>query len=134
MPGVTEHRQLADHNQALIDLLSPRRDEFADWVATVAFYKAVHLVEAVFFHNSGEHSYSHDDRRRRLRENNRYLQLHRHYFILYEASVVARYLASSNLRGYRTFTDYMTWEDVQAQLLNHSLRQIEQSAERLLEQ
>ena len=45
------HEAAASVNRELIDLLSAppeRLKKFAPWIATVAFYKAIHLIEAMF--------------------------------------------------------------------------------------
>jgi hypothetical protein len=44
MPETHEHLQQAQHNQALIQQLSGT--PYQDWVVTVAFYTAAHLIEA----------------------------------------------------------------------------------------
>ena len=47
MPSKEAHLTAAKRNQATIDYLLAG-DEHLPWVVTVAFYKALHLVEAVF--------------------------------------------------------------------------------------
>ncbi len=51
MASEAEHIDLASSNQNLIDHLI-HENAFHDWLATVAFYKAIHVVEAVFANKS----------------------------------------------------------------------------------
>lgn len=45
MPNEEAHIRLANRNQAVIDSLLPRVDEFSEWVTTTAFYKALHVID-----------------------------------------------------------------------------------------
>ncbi len=61
MASDLDHIRLANHNHDLmLHLLQSGR--FGDWATTAAFYKAVHIVEAVFAADMGKHSTSHVDR------------------------------------------------------------------------
>jgi hypothetical protein len=46
MASKAAHVAAAKHNQATIDYLLAGSDEHLPWVVTVAFYKALHIVEA----------------------------------------------------------------------------------------
>lgn len=48
MPDTHSHLRQAQHNRDLIDALDPVSTPFLDWVVTVAFYVALHRVEAWF--------------------------------------------------------------------------------------
>src|SRR5882757_6004521 len=101
MPNEATHLAIANHNQDLIDLLLPRIDEYADWITTVAFYKALHVVEAVFSNDkSVNHGIDHYTRERILKTNNKFKQIYTNYRPLYSASLVARYLSD----GYSSFS------------------------------
>jgi hypothetical protein len=81
-----EHQKQADHNQRFLESIDT--GTFPDWVATVAFYKAVHLVEKMFRargHNSGSHT------RRNNVLKRQYLPIWREYKTLYSFSRLARY-------------------------------------------
>jgi len=66
MASEADHISLADRNHDfLVDVL--REGRFPDWAATVAFYKAVHVVEAVFAADLGRDSTSHTDREESLK-------------------------------------------------------------------
>lgn len=105
-----------------------------DWIVTVAFYKALHLVEALIFKDQGlRHGRNHAIRERILKCEPRYGHIYRHYMGLKEASCVARYLQNSaGTKSYQRFEDYCTMEGVKRDLLNHRLHQLEQSVRKLI--
>lgn len=61
-----------------------------EWITTIAFYKAIQLVEALLSQKLGSVSTSHSKRLDRLRAN--FPHLHKQFRPLYNASMVARYL------------------------------------------
>jgi hypothetical protein len=129
----TDHLALADHNQQTIDYLRQAGDRFPDWITTVAFYKAVHLVDALLAHDHGRHFHDHRARFAALKRENRYLAIYRHFRPLYEASCVARYLqASGGRQDYHQFTDYVPADAVEAEILTARLAPLEKSARKLL--
>jgi len=97
-------------------------------VATVAFYRAVHLVEAVFA-KGGNHGHTHEGRERILKQDKALNRLWHNYRQLYSASIVARYLGRGNVTA---FSQYMSSDQVQSILLDHHLRQIEKTVKKLL--
>jgi len=131
MPSESEHVQQGLHNIKVIDYLR-RNPEFCDWTATVTFYTALHVVEAVFFHDRAHtnhrHGQSHENRERILKGTNSYQNIHRHYRPLQSASVVARYL---HQRG-TTFQQYMSTKKVQDRLIKYHLRELIKSASKFL--
>jgi len=85
MASEAAHLQKAESNQTFLETIS---DQFADWLAIVAFYKAVHLVEAMFARD-GDPSHSHVDRNRRLKQ--RHPEIWLQFRPLYDASKWLRY-------------------------------------------
>jgi hypothetical protein len=81
-----EHEQQAAHNREFLDSIDKAR--YADWVATVAFYTAVHRVQALF-HLSRDRCKSHRERNRILRR--KFPPIWKHYHPLYSLSRLARY-------------------------------------------
>ena len=136
MPSKQAHVAAAKRNQATIDYLLASSDEHLPWVVTVAFYKALHIVEAVFAADKRSpvpHTDDHKIRNRVLKTTNRYQQLWRMYRPLWEASLVARYLRiDDNAPAYTDFSQYMSRIDVEKRILGHYLVQLEASAARLL--
>ena len=57
--------------QVLVGLPGDKDDGVVEWTATVAFYQALHLIEAVFAAD-GHHRGSHDDRLDLLKKEPRY--------------------------------------------------------------
>ncbi len=110
MPTVPEHLAQCEHNQAFLDQLSCA-DQFPDWVVTVCFYKAVHLIDAFLVANFGVPSPDqHSERFRRLGEAQRAgvlpASVYEHYHSLYDLSIAARYqcvkLPAEHVQGAKT--------------------------------
>jgi hypothetical protein len=84
MASEADHISLANHNhEFLLQLLQD--GAHTDWAATVAFYKAVHVVEAVFAHDLHSHSISHTARESSLKSP-RFKLIFVNYSHLYTAS------------------------------------------------
>lgn len=132
MPSESDHLVLAAHNQDTVDFLLTGGDRFPDWVVTVAFYKALHLVDAMLDRLEGKHGVDHRTRSTILRGNRRYLNVLKHYNALKEASVVARYLsARRGPRSYRTFADYCPPQRVKSEYVDGRLKELQKSIDRL---
>lgn len=136
MPNKAAHVAAAKRNQATIDYLVASSDEHLPWIVTVAFYKALHVIEAVFAADKGSplpHTDDHKFRNQVLKTMKRYQQLWRMYRPLWEASLIARYLrVDENAPAYTDFSQYMSRSDVEQRVLGHYLLQIEASAAKLL--
>lgn len=136
MPSKEAHVAAAKQNQATLDYLLAGGDEHLPWVATVAFYKALHVVEAVFAADKRSplpHTGDHKLRNHVLKTVNRYQHLWRMYRPLWEASLIARYLrVDDNGPAYTDFAQYLSRADVEQRVLGHYLAQLEVSAARLL--
>lgn len=121
-------------NQAAIDHLLEKPEGFSEWIATIAFYKALHVVEAVFFaHGPVPHGHSHEDRDRALKVTPEYSEIYKHYRPLWAASMVARYLyePGSGLE-HPVFSTYLSPEKVKSELLGHRLHRLQVSAKKFL--
>ena len=135
MPNEAAHITLARRNQKTIDHLLQNPSAFAEWITTVAFYKALHIVEAIFARDKDTvHGRDHGIRANFLKSNNRYRNIWKHYRPLWAASTVARYLQDSigTNREYTSFSQYLSPERVESEILGHRLHQIEKSAKKLL--
>ena len=132
MPAEKDHQALAQHNQDTIDYLLAGGDRFPDWIITVAFYKALHVIDAMFARHFDGHGVDHRIRGEYLKKDNRYRLIYRHYKALKEASSAARYLSETCVGGsYKTFTNYATMEDVKNEFLRFRLAKLEQSVNKL---
>ncbi len=130
MPSKATHISAAQENQVTLDYLCERIDDHLPWVTTVAFYRAVHIVEAVLADDADGHSDSHKARNDVLKSQRKYQHIWRNFRPLYNVSCVARYLGKDP--NYKGFSDYMPTAEVKSKVLNHYLSQIEQSAKRIL--
>jgi len=133
VPDGADHTRLAEHNSTVISALRTHGDSFPDWVTTVAFYEALHHIEALFFHDHKAHGVDHPSRLGILKKKNRYERICRHYVKLQEASNIARYLSARPTgKTYSQFTDYMTMAEVIEKVLDGHLKQLKQSVATLM--
>lgn len=86
MATEVQHQRQAEHNQRCLHSIDTL--QFPDWAATVAFYKAVHLVEVLMARKSLRTG-SHVARNNHLKR--MYPDLWREYRPLYTFSRMARY-------------------------------------------
>jgi hypothetical protein len=96
MPTAEAHIDKQNRTQlALSDLQqSQNRPQHGDWIVTLAFYKALHAVDA-YFAKQGIDREGHDKRHKtRDQQVRNYLEgIHERYSALYTASILARYEA-----------------------------------------
>ena len=117
---------LANRNHLLlVELIAAQKHN--EWIATVAFYKAVHLVEAVFAHQYGRHSMSHLARLDWLKHDNVIKSCFGAYRSLMTASLVARYLESDESGNVSTFESFMPMSDVIATMVYGKLVKVERT-------
>ncbi len=140
MPDERTHVAAAVHNQEVLDHLL-REDSCCDWAAVVAFYKALHVVEAVFWRNhDGFHASSHGSRERLLKRNRRrYGEIYKRYAKLSRLSMIARYLESrtgpgpdKEKKAYSSFTQVMTAEEVRDIVVGAWLKELVERAKQFL--
>ncbi len=132
MPTAEEHLAIARRNERTLTYLLKDPRHHSEWIATVAFYTALHYVEAVFYCDMERtHGHNHETRDHLLKSDRRYQNIYRHYRPLWEASVVARYM---ELQGEtRLFSEYLPPDQVEAQLVDHRLHQLKRSAKKFLD-
>ncbi len=134
MPTKAAHLQAAADNQKTIDYLLSSSDPIQlRWVVVVAFYKSLHIVEAVFDADqqfTQSHCLDHGERNRILKTTNRYKQIWKMYRPLFQVSLVARYLQTNATpsQTYAKFEDYMSRQKVETEIINHYLMQLEKTA------
>lgn len=125
MASESAHLALANRNQAILLHLLPDITRFGDWIAMIAFYKAVHVVEAAYANTLHTHSTSHNDREQRLKTFTAMNPISKDYSHLLTASRIARYLEDGPNSKYMTFTDFMDSADLKI-LLRKRLYGVEQ--------
>lgn len=131
MPDTASHIAVAVRNGDLIKHLLPTKDRHSEWLAVIAFYKALHLVDAMLFcDNSCQHGGDHSERSQILK-GNRYKNIFMNYRPLSSASCVARYLEISG-REYTAFSQYLSPDQVVNDLINHHLKQVQDSVNKVL--
>ena len=133
MANELDHIALANKNHEVLIYLMEQPGKYPEWIATVAFYKAVQIVEATFSnHHSAKNCSSHPDRLAALKHPDFQL-LFPHYRALYSASTVARYLHDNlSHTSYSKFSDYLPSEKVVSKLVYGRLRPVEENAIKLL--
>jgi hypothetical protein len=92
MPSADQHRRKAESNRAFLATIS--RADFPEWVATVAFYTAVHLVERLRAAAGHGDSTGHDDRTNYVLIE--HPSIHTAYHALQATSMLARYQARAD--------------------------------------
>ncbi len=127
MPSKNAHEAMADRCQATIDFLLSDRDQHSEWIAVVSFYRALHLVEMLFAALGVTHSRNHESRESVLKTNRKYENIWKHYRVLWSVSTNARYLSTRE-----SFSDYMSPEKVENEIVKHRLRQVENSVRKLM--
>jgi len=97
MPSSQAHITKAKHNIETIALLAKDLTK-KDWIVTVAFYAALHIVDAVLFctqQGYQQHGQSHDRREATVKGDNKLKKIWDCYRPLLNHSIIARYLQGS---------------------------------------
>ena len=130
MATQADHIALANKNHDVLAHLLEDHERFPEWITTVAFYKAVQIVEAVFVSQTGRGCNDHGRRLRRL-ELPPYntTRIFHHHRALWSASTVARYLCDQESHAsYSTFTDFIPASEVVDKMIRKRLLKLEQIA------
>ncbi|MEI6541845.1 MAG: hypothetical protein WCO86_20315 [Planctomycetota bacterium] len=136
MPNKDSHLRIVHENTAAINWVRQAQPPMPQWVVTIAFYKALHIIEAVFAADKKSpirHADDHAQRNDVLRREPRYSHLWKHYRPLWNDSLIARYLqGNTGTDTYSGFADYMPLIEVEKKHLNHNLVQIVRTARTLI--
>lgn len=131
MPSFNSHVDAAARNQATIDFLVTGGESHTPWIITVAFYKALHVIEAILAAQTPPlHHQDHTSRGIYLKTNRRFEHIYRNYSPLQQASMVMRYLHDESQPNLTQ--KYMSLDQAKAKFLDNHLRQICVSANRLM--
>lgn len=90
MPTAREHREKARSCERALQRLNERNPEEADWVATIAFYAALHWVDGTLAQHA-HHPTNHRERNRAAQR----MPIWDDYHELYVTSRIARYEAGN---------------------------------------
>lgn len=108
MASFDAHVAVVRQNFTLLDgRLIPAVQQHPDWVVTVAFYTALHMVEAMFFEDLPDHHTSHHSDRQFVLEGARYKHIWYDYRPLYSQSRLARYLQTPQGNFIASFSSYV---------------------------
>ena len=136
MPSENAHITLALRNQQTLNYLLAEDSKHPEWIVTVAFYKALHIVEALFAKDMPNlsHGRNHEAREKILKKNRPYSHIWHYYRDLWNASIVARYFFDERqgVDGRGCFTDYMSVEAIRTEILGNCLAQVQKSASKFL--
>lgn len=133
MPSEKAHLEAFRKHIVVLDYLRRDVQLCSEWIAVVAFYAAVHLVEAIFA-KSDFHSSDHRTRLGRLKSDKKYKCLFHPFRHLKTASEIARYLGvgGGDSQAYQCFSDYMTPQDVESTLVKGHLATICRESKKFL--
>ncbi len=116
MPKADQHRIKAERNRQFLGTISV--EDHPDWVVVVAFYTAVHIAERLRSAAGHGDSTSHEDRLTYIQIE--HPDIHTHYHILQNASMLARY--QSNAAFFNQFQP----EDIPEKIIAQRLVPIEE--------
>ncbi len=135
VPNEDTHVATARHCHDVLNHLD-QEDEFCDWVAVLAFYKGLHVVDAVLWSNKHKsHGVNHRKRLDTLKTTSRYKHIYKPFQRLHHAAQIARYLHPPG-RGkpapaddtFTAFDQYMSAEEVRETLVGKMLGKIVKKA------
>lgn len=115
------HLRQWKHNRAFLGSIS---SEHPDWIVTVAFYTALHAVDALLAADKVRAITSHDARNDVLYRTHRYKNINRAYQPLYGLSRTVRYLADP--------AKWVPSKDIETHVFRSYLYRIERSVCKLL--
>lgn len=121
MATIQEHLGQWQHNRKFIATIDP---EFPDWMVTVTFYAAMHLVEALLTADGAKDRSRHQDRFQILQHEQRYQKVYESYHVLYDLAHVTRYTA--------TPARWISIERIKSEVIEKLLYPIEKSVRKLL--
>ncbi|KKN13937.1 hypothetical protein LCGC14_1001230 [marine sediment metagenome] len=117
----------SQRDQDAIDNLLGCSEDTSEWIACIAFYKALHLVEALLARDKKRHQNSHVAREKLLKASTRYESIYKHYRPLWRASMVARYLHYENVAVIKLSADH-----VRSELLDRRLAGLQELVSALI--
>ncbi len=123
MASLGNHIRQWKHNRTFLTMIPL---DYRDWIITIAFYSALHAIDALLAFDKVRGITSHQARNDVLMRTNRYQRIYKAYHPLYSLSRTIRYLADPQA--------WISAEDTQPRVIDAYLVPIEQSVERLIGQ
>ena len=117
----TAHIKQWKHNREFVATIAPT---FPDWAVTAIFYTALHAIDALLKHDNVL-PVNHDSRNNTLMRTNRYMKIWKLYQPLYNLSRTVRYLAKPE--------KWVSWDEIQSNVIGRYLHPIEGSVENLMQ-
>jgi len=105
MPAWTDHLALASRCRSAQEVLH-QNGPHSEWIVAIAFYEALHLVEAVAASDPGfqhDRAVTHMERRELIYQHDRFKAIRLAYKELHRASLIARYMEGGYLATDRFF-------------------------------
>lgn len=97
-PDFDEHCEKRDKAEsAQLILQSENLEEHADWIVIIAFYQALHCVDAYLVSKEGKQPKSHMKRLEAIRQSAHLRPIYGNFEFMYNASMHARYHSWKNL-------------------------------------
>jgi len=91
MPDIATHKQQVAHNQQVMAYLQQAGDIYLDWVVTLTFYTALHLVDQVLAQTVNLHPRNHRQRHAAMSQQPDLAPIYRDYWELEHQSRRSRY-------------------------------------------
>ncbi len=120
MANNQSHMTQWKHNRSLLDHVPT---VYPDWLVTIAFYTALHAIDALLAYDHIA-VHSHDTRNTTLKQTNRYDYIWKHYAPLHDRSRKVRYLAKPS--------EWIQPQDIHPKVLKSYLYPIEGSVKKLM--
>lgn len=122
MATESEHIKFANESLASLKVLHDDPADHSAWVTTIAFYRSLHIVEAMFANDPGVvGTHTHGERDQILKTTSKYRFIYENYSKLYRASQNARYLQAGS------FHEFMSEADVESYVLRKFCVNLEHS-------
>ena len=121
MPATHDHSTLAARNAKALEYIKARIDDFPEWVVTIAFYEALHSIEAAMACDPTiQRSISHKERNSLIRQDSGYKSVWRSYKSLYDTSCIARYMDDGEIN----FSTYMSRAEIENTVIGEWLHHV----------
>lgn len=121
MPASQDHVALAKKNRSALEYLRLKIDDYPEWVVTVAFYEALHHIEAAMACDTSiQRTSGHKERHDAIRNHKEFKKIYAPYKNLFDASCIARYMGNGTV----SFSNYMKTGQIETIVIGTWLHKI----------